>query len=113
MADHVVILSAEDTAAAQAAQQQLMAAQGAQRYGPYVFIVDIAPGRIQSLEALPGVAGIYAGAVPDQIAQPLDETGRLGIAAWNERQTTAYREAKQQRIGEGRPWDHPDAEPEG
>jgi hypothetical protein len=113
MAERLVVLSAEDPAAAYTAQQQLRAAQGAQQYGSYVFIVDIPPRRIKALEALPAVAGINEGTVPDQLAQQLDETGRLGVAAWNERHTRAYREAKQQRTGEGRPWDHPDVEPEG
>jgi len=115
MEERLVILTTDDLEAAQAAQRQLTASSAhiVQRYGPHVLIVEGTSGLVKSLGTHPGVAGIYEGAVPDVLARQLDEVGRLGVAAWNERHSAAYREAKQQRKGEGLPWDHSDAEPEG
>jgi hypothetical protein len=76
-------------------------------------ILESTPELAKALEAHPGVAGVYEGPVPDELARCLDETGRLGVAAWNARHTAEYREAKRRRTGEGLPWDHPEAEPEG
>ena len=114
MEERLVILTTDDPTAARAAQRQIQAdARVTQRYGPYVLILDIAPEHAQALETYPGVVGSFEDRVPDDFAGRLDEVGRLGVAAWNERHSAPYRAAKRQRRGEGRPWDDPDAEPEG
>jgi len=59
------------------------------------------------------VAGVFPSLVPDEFKQPLDETGKLGITAWNQRHSAEFLEAKQEREGEGLAWDHPGYEPEG
>ncbi len=114
MEERIVVLTADDPAAARLAQRQLAdAARIAQQYGPHVFVVEVAPELVETLEARPGVVGVYKEAVPDELTDRLDEIGRLGVAAWNERHTAGYRAAKQKRKGEGLPWDHSDYEPEG
>src|SRR5947208_1124738 len=114
MEERLVVLTADDPAAERLAQRQLAdAAHIVQRYGPHVFVVEVAPELVEALEARPGVVGIYKGTVPDEPSKGLDEIGRLGVAAWNERHTAGYQAAKQKRKGEGLPWDHSDFEPEG
>jgi hypothetical protein len=114
MEERLVVLTADDPAAAQLAQRQLAdTARIMQRYGPHVFVVEVAPELVEALQAPPGVIGIYEGTVPAELTSRLDETGRLGVAAWNERHTAGYHSAKRRRKGEGLPWDDPDFEPEG
>lgn len=86
-----------------------------QRYGPSVLIVEGEEGAAERIAGHPSISGIYKGAVADEaLAEAgLGETERLGIAAWNERQSPRHHEAKQRRKGEGLAWDHPDYEPEG
>src|SRR5215208_5654769 len=114
MEERLVVLTADDPAAARLAQRQLAGtAHIAQRYGQHVFVVEVAPELLAALQAPSGVVGIYEGTVPDELTNRLDEIGRLGVAAWNERHTAGYHAAKRKRKGEGLPWDDPDFEPEG
>jgi hypothetical protein len=84
-----------------------------QQYGPAVMIVEAAPDVLETLKSDRDVAGVFAGAVPEELARQVDETGKLGIAAWNQRHSASYQEAKRDRKGEGLAWDHPGFEPEG
>jgi hypothetical protein len=78
-----------------------------------VLIVEAPPDAAASLAGDPAVSGVFEGAVPSALTQDLDETGKLGVAAWNERHSDAYAHAKKGRVGEGLSWDHPDFEKEG
>jgi hypothetical protein len=84
-----------------------------QRFGPDVLIVEAAPDLIESISSERGVAGVYPGQVPPETARNLDETGQLGVAAWNQRHSEAFEQTKHDRKGEGLAWDHPGFQPEG
>jgi hypothetical protein len=115
MKETLVILNALDRKAAQAARQRLESGEGrvSQSYGTDVLITEIESDSMKSLKAHPGVVGIYEKAVPDEVTEGLDETGRMGVAAWNKRHTASYQQEKKQRKGEGLSWGHPDYEREG
>ena len=115
MTEALVVLSPTDPSAAQAARHRASfgGVRVRQSYGPGVLIVEGSPDVTKDLEDSPGVTGVYTGRVPAESTQDLDEMGRLGVAAWNERHKESYRAAKRRRKGEGLSWDHPDYEPEG
>jgi hypothetical protein len=115
MTESIVILTHAGRRAADNARKRVVRA-GAhvrQQYGPEVLIVEAEPEVIETLGAKRGVAGVFSGAVPPALLTDLDETGKLGVVAWNERQSAAFQQAKQERPGEGLAWDHPGHEPEG
>jgi hypothetical protein len=115
MNEALIVLSPEHKRAAQKAHQRVASPHGRvqQRYGPAVLIVEAEPDLLQRLADDKGVAGVFTGLVPPDVAGQLDETGRLGIAAWNQRHSAEFAEAKHKRKGEGLAWDHPGYEPEG
>ena len=115
MSEMLVVLSSDDVKSSQQARRELVSGVGkiTQAYGEEVLIVETDAGRASALESHPGVVGIYPDTVPDAVSDALDETGKMGVAAWNERRQPSYREAKQQRKGEGLSWGHPDYEKEG
>lgn len=80
-----MILAADNPLIAQAAQQGLRSAAGhvMPSNGRDVLVVEAAAEIIKSLESEDGVAGVFTGAAPEDLAARLDETGRLGIAARN------------------------------
>jgi hypothetical protein len=113
MAEVLIILKTDDPTA-HIVRQQIRDEIGAvQSYGSHVFISTASLKKIQSLVSSPEIVGIYVGKVPETVMENLDETGRLGVAAWNERHTDSYRASKKQRKGEGLSWDHPDFDSEG
>jgi hypothetical protein len=115
MDEVLIILSADRPQAARQARKKLEASGGQvrQSYGPHVLIADGPAEVLRELESDKGVAGVYSGAVPEESTQRLDDTGQMGIAAWNQRHSEAFRRAKSERKGEGRAWDDPDFETEG
>jgi hypothetical protein len=115
MNEVLVVLAHDNRRAALKAHKRVKTPRGQvkQQYGPEVLIVEAEPDLIEALEADRGVAGVFAGHVPEAIAEPLDATGRLGILAWNQRHSAEFLEAKEERRGEGLAWDHPGFEPEG
>jgi hypothetical protein len=114
MSEFLVVLKPGKSSAAQDIRQQIKDEMKImQSYGPDVFIVKALHKKLQSLTAYPEVIGVYEGQTPEDIVQGLDETGLLGVAAWNERHKPSFRAAKRERIGEGLPWDHPDFDAEG
>jgi hypothetical protein len=119
MEEILIVLTADKPKAARDAHKKVEAKLEStggriqQRYGPDVLIVQASSDLIESLAAEQGVAGVYTGQVPPESAHGLDETGHLGIAAWNQRHSAAHQRSKQDRKGEGLAWDHPDFEPEG
>ena len=115
MKEALVILNAANSSAARRARRH-MQGEGyriSQSYGSDVFIAEIKSGSMESLKSHPGVAGVYKGSVPEEHIERLDETERMGVAAWNKRHSTSYQESKQERKGEGLSWGHPDFEREG
>jgi hypothetical protein len=76
-------------------------------YGPAVLVVECDPNLVTKIAAHPGILGIYSGPVEEEIPD-LDETGRMGIAAWNQTQSPTFKRAKKERRDEGRPWDFHD-----
>jgi hypothetical protein len=109
MAQQLVILAAD--AARQDLHARIVAKGGrvAQAYGTRVWIVDPPDGAggLDDLEA-------YPGQVPEDVAAAVDdETGRLGIAAWNERHSASFAATRVNRIGDGRSWGDEGVEPEG
>jgi len=115
MHEVLVVLSHENRRAARRAHKRVATPRGQvkQQCGPEVLIVEAEQDLIEALEADRGVAGVFPGEVPKAFTEALDETGRLGIAAWNHRHSAAFLEAKDERTGEGLAWDHPGHEPEG
>jgi len=115
MVEFLVVLSAENPSRAHAVRQKVEGAGGriVQRYGHHVLIVEGPSEIVPSLDGREGIAGVFQGTVPDDVTENLDDTGRLGVAAWNTRHTAAYKDAKRERKGEGLAWDHPGFEPEG
>jgi hypothetical protein len=83
-----------------------------QEYGPSILIAEGKNPAVEQFAGHPTILGIFPGRVLDDAVagMELSETERLGIAAWNERHSQSFREAKEQRRGEGLPWDHPNFE---
>jgi len=72
-------------------------------YGPRVLIFEGDADLLRSIGERPGTS-VYAGPVEGDLSH-LDETGRMGIDAWNAALSPSFREAKRQRKGEGSSWD--------
>ena len=109
MAPQLVILAAD--AAREDLHAHIVAVGGrvSQAYGSRVWIVDVPDG----IELPDGLEG-YPGRVPDDVGAALDdETGRLGISAWNMRHSASFAATRANRVGEGRSWGDEGAEPEG
>jgi hypothetical protein len=52
--------------------------------------------------------------VPDDVGAALDdETGRLGISAWNVRHSASFAATRANRVGDGRSWGDEGVDPEG
>jgi hypothetical protein len=77
-----------------------------QRLPPRLAIVEGDPDRLAALHGMPGVIGIFEGAVPETMLRQLNPTERLFAEAWAE-----SRRPKSDRPGEGLPWDAEGFEP--
>jgi hypothetical protein len=110
-----VLVVLETPAASSPAQRAVEDAGGhvIAMYGPRVWIAQVDRARSTRLGEAPEVRSVFEGLVPVEASTELDETGRLGIAAWNARHSAEHQRAKAARPGEGLAWDHEDAEPEG
>ena len=84
-----------------------------QSYGQKVLVVEIPDELEVAISTQRGVLGVYPGNVPSEISGLLDEPGKLGVLAWNERNSSDFKAAKRHRKGDTLSWDHPDYEPEG
>jgi hypothetical protein len=115
MSEFLILLSCEDTEACDDARRKLTSGGGrvTQTYGQSVVIADGDAALASELESHPGVIGVYQGSVPEDKTLELDETARLGVAAWNQRRRPSFTEAKRRRKGEGLSWGHPDFDREG
>ena len=82
------------------------------RYGDSVWVVELPTDAEPALARDPAFQGPFAAAVPETVSVE-DEAGRLGIAAWNLRQSPSFRASRDARRGEGRAWDDDEFEPEG
>jgi hypothetical protein len=112
MVERLVILAPRS--AVDGAQGRLQGVGGRllARYGDRVWIVELPADTESAIANDQAVTGVFDGAVPDTVA-PDDEAGRLGVAAWNLRQTPSFRASREARRGEGRAWDDEGFEPEG
>ena len=98
MVERLVILA--PAAASEDAQARLQAAGGRvlARYGDRVWVVDLPPEAETAIAGDADVQGVFAGEVPDPAGVD-DDAGRMGIAAWNLRQTASFRAARGVRRG--------------
>ncbi|HEV8516322.1 MAG TPA: hypothetical protein VGQ47_01625 [Candidatus Limnocylindrales bacterium] len=78
--------------------------QVVQRYGRRVLVVDVPARAARGVAGLSAVRGYHRGALP-RIPSKLDETERLGVRAWNLRQSAPYAAAKSERPLDGARWD--------
>jgi hypothetical protein len=107
MAQQLVILAADVAREDLHARVVAIGGRVVQAYGPRVWIVDAPDGS-------PGIDGAYPGPVPTGVEAAIeDETGRLGVAAWNVRHSASFAATRANRVGEGRSWDDEGVEPEG
>ncbi len=83
-----------------------------QAYGDRVLVVELPDDAAVEAADASGIARIYRGPVPEDVSD-LDEVARIGVAAWNLRQSAAFQDARRTRVGEGRSWGDEDVEPEG
>jgi hypothetical protein len=111
MVEYFVVLA--PAAAPDDVRAWLSAAGGrsVQAYGDRALVVDLPEGEVAGSAEVPEMA-IYRGPVPEDLGG-LDEVARMGVAAWNLRQSAAFQRSRQTRIGEGRSWGDEEAEPEG
>lgn len=112
MAERLMILAAPS--AADDVRARLDAAGGRRlaTYGATAWVVELPFEAEAAFAGDPALVGVFAGAVPDTVMST-DEAERLGIAAWNLRQSAAFRASRHSRRGEGRAWDDEGFEPEG
>jgi len=115
MGQQLVILEAGAAREELHARVVAMGGRVVQAYGARVWIVDVPDGAEEGPGAgWPGVVAAHDGPVPaDQEADVEDETGRLGIAAWNVRHSASFSATRANRVGEGRSWGDEGVEPEG
>ena len=107
MAQQLVILAADEAREDLHARVVATGGRVVQAYGPRVWIVDVPEGG-------PRIDGAYEGPVPPDVEAAIeDETGRLGIAAWNVRHSASFAATRANRVGEGRSWDDEGVDPEG
>jgi hypothetical protein len=104
--EHLAVLAA-DEAAVEARRAISARGRVTQSYGPRVLVFEARAALAKRLAAHRGVLAISRGAVPSEVADDLDETGRMGVAAWNQRHDPRFRAAKAERAGEGLSWDRP------
>jgi hypothetical protein len=83
-----------------------------QSYGDRAMVVDLPERLATGPSEAPGIVTIYDGPVPDELGG-LDEVARMGVAAWNLRQSEGFQESRRARIGEGRSWGGEGTDPEG
>lgn len=100
LADQKLILMGRDTAQRSAAARVAQGAQVMHVYGPRVMIGRVPQEAIASMRA----ARVEEAAV-EQIPEDLSEAERLGLEAWNARQTDEFARAKEERPHSGVSWD--------
>ena len=114
MGQQVVILEADAAREELHARVVEIGGRVVQAYGTQVWIVDVPEGAAEDGPGArwPGVVAAYEGSVPAEITVD-DETGRLGLAAWNLRHTASFAATRANRFGDGRSWGDEGVEPEG
>ena len=114
MGQQVVILEADAAREDLHARVVAMGGRVVQAYGAQVWIVDVPEA---AAEEGPARVGRAWSARTRGRCRPTveveDETGRLGIAAWNVRHTASFAATRANRVGEGRSWGDEGVEPEG
>jgi hypothetical protein len=112
MVERLVILASASTADDARARLEAVGGRLLATYGVSVWVVELPPDVEAAMADDPSVDGVFDGAIPDNVTVE-DETGRLGIAAWDLRHSPSFRAAREARRGEGRAWDDEGFEPEG
>jgi hypothetical protein len=112
MVERLVILDNSVTADALKARLGAFETRLLQVYSPLVWVVDTSTVGAAALASEAGIAGVFDGPAPAELAGE-DEGARLGIAAWNLRRTPAFEASREARTGEGRSWGDEGADPEG
>ena len=82
-----------------------------QRFGPRVIIVEVPRGTEHAVRQRlrGGTMAVTPAELPEPPTVALDIVGKLGLAAFELRQSARYAEAKRSRPFEGRRWDTDDA----
>ena len=104
---HALVLFATDAPAPAAAVKREILAEGGRvlhSYGPAVLVFEGDERLVRSIGEHSGVLGVHTGPVEGDLPY-LDDTGRMGIEAWNAALSPSFREAKRRRKGEGLSWD--------
>jgi hypothetical protein len=112
MVERLVILASPSAADQARAGLEAAAGRLLAKYGDRVWVVELPPDTEVAFASQALVTGVFPGVVPDTVAVD-DEAGRLGLAAWNLRQSPAFDLTRRSRRGEGRAWDDEGMEPEG
>ena len=112
MVERLVVLAPASSAGGAEARLQAAGGRLLARYGEAVWVVELPPDAEPAVADDPAVLGVFAAAAPETLAAD-DEAGRLGIAAWNLRQSPSFRATREARRGDGRAWDDEGFEPEG
>jgi hypothetical protein len=112
MVERLVIVASASRADDALARLQAIGGRLLARYGDTVWVAELPPEAESALADDPAVQGVFAGPVPDTVTVE-DEAGRLGIAAWDLRQSPSFRAARAVRRGDGQAWDDEGFEPEG
>jgi hypothetical protein len=112
MVERLMILARGATSEDALARLQAAGGRVLAKYGDRVWVADLTSEAEAAIAGDADVRGVFAGAVPDP-ADVDDDAGRMGIAAWNLRQSSSFRAARGARQGDGRTWDDEGFEPEG
>ncbi len=112
MVERLVILDGSVTADVLKARLGAFESRLLQVYSPHVWVVDSSSTGAVALASESGVAGVFDGPAPRELAGE-DEAAQLGIAAWNLRRTPDFEASREARLGEGRSWGDEGVDPEG
>ena len=112
MVEYFVVLAPAASPEEVPAWLDVAGGRAVQVYGDRALVVEFPEGGAAGSAEAPEIVRIYGGPVPEDLGG-LDEVARMGVKAWNMRQSAAFQRSRQTRIGEGRSWGDEEAEPEG
>jgi hypothetical protein len=112
MIEHLMILDSATAPGGVRARLATLGGRILQAYGSLVWLVELPAEGAGALASEPGVRAVFTGPAPVAIAGD-DEAARMGIAAWNLRQSPPFRASRRRRAREGQSWGDADVEPEG
>jgi hypothetical protein len=112
MAEYFVVLAPAASSDDVRAWLEVAGGRAVQAYGDRALVVEFPEGGAAGSAETSEIAKVYEGPVPEDLGG-LDEVARMGVKAWNLRQSAAFQRSRRTRIGEGRSWGDEEAEPEG